>query len=235
MVMNSGDDGSGPAEGGGATYGLQAEALAFVTACAERIRTAYRGETRRVLGIGRDLKAAKAHLRHGQFGHWLRAEFGWSERTAQRYMQAARVFGEKPDTVSDLAPGAVYALSAQSTPAAVRTAVLARVEAGAPPDACEIQAEVARARKAERTQRAEMRAVRDLTQPLPGVVALRKAALARRAAGFILARLGDERRTLARLIEGVDPAVLVEALRAMEAPGPGEPIAAIEFDDAATA
>lgn len=233
--MDSGDDGRSPAQGGGATYGLQAEALALVNACAERIRTAYQGETRRVLGIGQDLKAAKTHLRHGQFGRWLRAEFGWSERTAQRYMQAARVFGEKPDTVSDLAPGAVYALSAESTPAAVRTAVLERVEAGAPPDACEIQAEVARARNAERAQRAEMRVVRDLAQPLPAVVAQRKATLARRAAGFILARLGDERRILARLIEGVDPAALVEALRAMEAPGPGEPIAAIEFDDAATA
>ncbi|WP_233384651.1 DUF3102 domain-containing protein [Methylobacterium sp. C25] len=232
--MDSRDDGRGPAEGVGATYGLPAEALALLNGCAERIRTAYRGETRRVLAIGRDLKAAKTHLRHGQFGRWLREEFGWSERTAQRYMQAARVFGDEPDTVSDLAPGAVYALSAESTPAAVRTAVLARVEAGAPPDACEIQAEVAQVRKAERAQRAEMRAVRDLSRPLPFLSAQRKAALAQRAASFILTHLGNERRTLARLIEDVDPKALIEALRAMETPDPGEPISAIDFDEAAT-
>jgi phenylpyruvate tautomerase PptA (4-oxalocrotonate tautomerase family) len=233
MVTDSLNGESGVTDGGGATYGLQADALAIVNGCAERIRTAYRDETRRIFAIGQDLKEAKGHLRHGHFGRWLRAEFGWSERTAQRYMQAARVFGGKTDTVADLAPGAIYALSADSTPAAVRASVLARVKAGEQPDACEIKSEVANAKKAERAYRAEMRAVRDVSQPLPYLAAQRKAALAQRAASFILTHLGNERRTLTRLIEDVDPKALVEALLAREAVGPGEPIDAIEFDDAA--
>src|SRR3954465_7482799 len=38
---------------------------------------------------GRDLIAVKAKLEHDMFSKWLKAEFPWSERTAQSMMNAA--------------------------------------------------------------------------------------------------------------------------------------------------
>jgi Protein of unknown function (DUF3102) len=82
-----------------------------------------------VIKVGEDLIAVKDTLKHGQYGAWLRAEFGFSERAAQRYMRAARL-ARKSDMVSDLAPTALYALSAPSTPKSVRKDVVQRLERG---------------------------------------------------------------------------------------------------------
>jgi hypothetical protein len=53
-----------------------------------------------------------------------------TERTARNYMNAAAECGTKSEIVSVLPPTALYALSAPSTPAPVRDAVLVRLEAG---------------------------------------------------------------------------------------------------------
>lgn len=42
---------------------------------------------------GQELIAAKAQVGHGNWEKWLAAEFGWSDRAAQNYMQIARRFG----------------------------------------------------------------------------------------------------------------------------------------------
>jgi hypothetical protein len=87
-----------------------------------------------VIAIGRQLTEVKARLDHGQFGQWLAAEFAWSERTAQRFMQAHEVFERNPSPVSGLIryldPTAIYDLSAPSTPEDARTEVLTKVEQG---------------------------------------------------------------------------------------------------------
>lgn len=69
---------------------------------------------------------------HGYFGEWLKAEFDWTERTARRFMAVADSF--KSDKLSDLdiAPSALYLLSAPSTPEEVREEALDRAEAGEP-------------------------------------------------------------------------------------------------------
>src|SRR4051812_1213845 len=46
-----------------------------------------------IIEVGRELLAVKEALPHGQFGRWLRAEFGWSERMAQNFMGVAERFG----------------------------------------------------------------------------------------------------------------------------------------------
>ena len=56
-----------------------------------------------LIEIGSDLRAMKKKLPYGQFGAWIRAEFGMTERTAQRYMAAARLVA-KSDTVSHPSP-----------------------------------------------------------------------------------------------------------------------------------
>jgi hypothetical protein len=99
-----------------------------------RIRT--RG-TQTIISIGADLIQAKAAIGHGNFGAWLATEFGWSERSAQNYMQAAKVF-PKSATVAELPPTAVYRLAAPSTPPSVRERVISRLEAGERPSGAEI-------------------------------------------------------------------------------------------------
>src|SRR4051794_37426713 len=70
-----------------------------------------------ILDTGRDLLSIKERLGHGHFGRWLAAEFQWTERSAQRYIQAYEVFREvKSDIVSVLPATLVYQLAAPSTP-----------------------------------------------------------------------------------------------------------------------
>jgi hypothetical protein len=73
-----------------------------------------------VIEIGKRLIAIKTKLEHGQFLPCIKAEFGWSDRMAQRFMAVAEAF--KSDNLSDLsfAPSALYALAAPSVPDDVR-------------------------------------------------------------------------------------------------------------------
>jgi hypothetical protein len=69
------------------------------------------GERRNVFEIGALLIAAKKkpELAHGQWLPWLEIHFGRSQRSAQRYMRAAK-WAAKNDTVTHLKlkPGAIY-------------------------------------------------------------------------------------------------------------------------------
>lgn len=164
--------------------------------------------TERMLLIGNVLNLAKTLLGHGRFGRWLNTEIGWPERTAQRFMRAAEVFGSKNDTVSVLEPSAVYKLSAKSTPETVRNVILERLERGEPLPLATIQSEVGEARKAANKERAVARAAQrgvPITPP--------ETVRARHAARFLLTQLGDNREKLAPLLIGVDAAALLAALR----------------------
>lgn len=73
------------------------EAAAFIN---ERQRST----TAAILQIGEKLLQMKVALGHGHLTGWLEVEFGWSERSARNYMQAARALGPKTETVAVL-PG----------------------------------------------------------------------------------------------------------------------------------
>lgn len=83
-----------------------------------------------ILSIGADLIDVKDTIGRGNFVRWLAAEFSMSERSAQRYMQAAAVLRDESDTVSVLPPTTIYALSAKSTPDEVRGEIIAKLKAG---------------------------------------------------------------------------------------------------------
>lgn len=101
---------------------------------ANQIRSYQRSVARTIISVGAVLVDVKTRLDHGQFGLWIRAEFDWSERTAQNYMRAAEVFGSKSETVADLPPAFIYKLAAPSTPTNIRDKVVADLEAGHPVD-----------------------------------------------------------------------------------------------------
>lgn len=56
---------------------------------ADRIRERTQRGVLLFIENGRDLICVKKQMPHGYFGPWLKREFGWSERTAQNYMNAA--------------------------------------------------------------------------------------------------------------------------------------------------
>lgn len=109
---------------------VEADDKQFSAREAEEIKQLLRRAARDIATIGQKLSAVKARLKHGKWGEWLRREFDWDERTAQRFMAVGERF--KNDNLSDLdtAPSALYLLAAPSTPEAVGSDILARARAG---------------------------------------------------------------------------------------------------------
>ena len=97
---------------------------------AEVIRALGKRVVHDVIEIGRRLTDAKARCGHGNWLPWLEREFGWSESTALRYMQAHQFATDKSVTVTDLSLKSLYLLAAPSTPKAARDEVIERSEAG---------------------------------------------------------------------------------------------------------
>src|SRR5271168_2085147 len=83
-----------------------------------------------IIEIGRRLTDAKEKVGHGNWLPWLDREFGWSDSTALRYMQAHQFATDKSVTVTDLSLKSLYLLAAPSTPEAARDEVIERSEAG---------------------------------------------------------------------------------------------------------
>jgi hypothetical protein len=102
-----------------------------------------------VIEIGRRLTDAKAPCGHGNWLPWLEREFGWSDSTALRYMQAHQSATDKSVTVTDLSLKSLYLLAAPSTPEAARDEVIERSEAGEHLTSAQIKETVDKAVNAE--------------------------------------------------------------------------------------
>jgi flagellar biosynthesis GTPase FlhF len=134
-------------------YGTLAAANAFqARQIADRIRQRSKDFH---LETGRDLIAAQDMLGHGNFGKWLDAEFGWTDRTARNFMGAAKLVESKSEKISVLPMSAIYRLAAPSTPECARDAIIARVEYGERPSVKEIKSTIAEARKRDAEAHAE--------------------------------------------------------------------------------
>ena len=127
---------------------IEAATVANIRGMADRIRQARRMTATMIAAIGAELIAAKSLLPHGAFGPWLVAELDWSERTARRFMDVARVFNGKTDTVAVLPPTSLYLLARQSTPQQVRDEIIARLERGEPIDDSDVATSIRAARAA---------------------------------------------------------------------------------------
>lgn len=111
---------------------LNAQVAQRVQTAAQRIRRMVQQTLQNLLAVGQELLAVKKTLPHGHFGPWLRAEFGWTERTARNFMAVAERFGAKTEMISDLRidPTAAYLLAAPSTPEEASAAAVRRAENG---------------------------------------------------------------------------------------------------------
>lgn len=103
---------------------------------AQRIRELVGAARSCIIEVGRELVAAKDEVGHGNWGAWLKAEFGWTDKTAQNYMRVFETFG-KNERGSDLLSvsvsidaKALYALAAPTVPSEVHEQAIERVEQG---------------------------------------------------------------------------------------------------------
>ena len=113
---------------------------------AELIRRGLKQTATTLIEIGQQLREAKDALGHGHLAPWLKAEFAWTERTAQSYMRVAEVFGDKTETVSILPAKLLYTLAAKSTPAEIVDDVVEQLEAGKTIDPRAVKAKIAAVR-----------------------------------------------------------------------------------------
>ena len=94
-------------------------------AAAAEIRASLGRDIEEAVKAGKRLIEVKAALPHGEFGKWLAAEFGMSERSARNYMSAAETLGFANRQPLQILPmRSVYLLAAHSTPSAAREQVL---------------------------------------------------------------------------------------------------------------
>lgn len=80
--------------------------------------------------IGKELRATKTLLPHGEYSNWLDVEFGLSDRMAQRFVNVYERLGPKSDIMSDLPPTTLYLLAAPSTPDEAIQTVEKELDAG---------------------------------------------------------------------------------------------------------
>jgi hypothetical protein len=97
---------------------------------ADRVRDWLEKTAGQTVEIGAALLKVKDELLHGQFGPWLKAEFGWTERTARNLMAVAERFGSKSEIISEFQPTALYLLAAPSAPDRARQTAIDRAKAG---------------------------------------------------------------------------------------------------------
>ncbi len=124
-----------------------------VRSAADRIRERVKKTVEDIIEVGNDLLAVKEALPHGQFLPWLKAEFGWSERSAQNFMGVAEQF--KSAKIADLPiqPSAAYLLAAPSVPNEAREKAVEKAEAGEEITFATATEIVAEARKKKRPRR----------------------------------------------------------------------------------
>ena len=109
---------------------LDRETLQFVQQRASRIKVLIKRTAQDIVEIGQKLIEIKETLGHGRFEDWLKAEFDWTQMTANRFMNVAKRFESNKLLDLAIAPSALYLLAAPSTPKMAREEALTRAEAG---------------------------------------------------------------------------------------------------------
>jgi DNA modification methylase len=110
---------------------LPSEQRAIVQQRTGEIRERLQRSAQDIWEIGQRLADVRSALKHGQFEAWLKAEFGWSRRTAYNFINVYETFQERANLAQiDIATSALYLLAAPSTPSDVREASLREAKEG---------------------------------------------------------------------------------------------------------
>lgn len=110
---------------------LTPEQRVLVEQRTSEIREQLRRTAQDIWEIGQSLAEVRAQLKHGQFDTWLKAEFGWSRRTAYNFINVYETFGNRANLAQiDIATSALYLLAAPSTPQNLREQYIEEAKAG---------------------------------------------------------------------------------------------------------
>jgi hypothetical protein len=132
---------------------LETKVAEQVRTSADRIRGRVKKTVEDIIDVGNDLLAVKEALPHGQFGPWLKAEFGWSERSAQNFMSVAERFKSANFAELSIQPSAAYLLAAPAVPDEARQVAVEKAEAGEEITFATAREIVAEAKKKRRPRR----------------------------------------------------------------------------------
>jgi hypothetical protein len=97
---------------------------------AQRIRSLRRAATEHAVEIGRELLRIKESLPRGAFVKWVEKACEFKIRTAQDLMKLAREADSNAKLVALMVPSTLRVYLSKTTPTAVRTSILKRLENG---------------------------------------------------------------------------------------------------------
>jgi hypothetical protein len=109
------------------TTGLSAAEL---EEAAQRIKSLRRAATEHAVEIGRELLRIKESLPRGAFVKWVEKACEFKIRTAQDLMKLAREADTNTKLVALMVPSTLRVYLSKTTPPAVRTSILKRLESG---------------------------------------------------------------------------------------------------------
>ena len=96
------------------------------------IRERLRRSAQDVWEIGQKLADVRSRLKYGQFLTWIKAEFGWSQRTAYNFINVYETFGDRFANLAkvNIATSLLYQLASPSVPEELREQILRAAEQG---------------------------------------------------------------------------------------------------------
>ncbi|MCB4771454.1 DUF3102 domain-containing protein [Ancylobacter sp. Lp-2] len=183
---------------------VPADVAAALRGQAERIRKRLTKATADMIDTGRDLLAAKAQLKHGDFTSWVESAIGIRMRAAQELMRIAEIADGESAKFALLPPYAATRLAAPSVPAASRAAFVQRAEVGERVTVVEVDRELVRLRE----QREAAKKAEEEAKRTPRSKAAREAAARKREEESVARRLREE-ETERRGREGADELALI--------------------------
>ncbi|MEL6453128.1 MAG: DUF3102 domain-containing protein [Cyanobacteria bacterium J06623_5] len=135
------------------------------------IRERLRRSAQDVWEIGEKLSDVRSRLKYGQFLAWIKAEFGWSQRTAYNFINVYETFGDRFANLAkvNIATSLLYQLASPSVPEELRAQILRAAEQGETMTAQELRATI------QKRKRLKSAAVRPDTNEKKGKAKKRKA------------------------------------------------------------
>ena len=109
----------------------QSDRRSIVRQRTEEIKERLKRSAQDIWEIGQKLFEVRSELAYGNFDSWLKAEFGWSRRTAYNFIKVYEAFPERATVAQvSIAASALYQLSSPSTPKKIRHELIQRAKSG---------------------------------------------------------------------------------------------------------
>jgi hypothetical protein len=110
---------------------LTADQQTMVRQKTDEIRERLRRSAQDIWEVGQRLADVRIHLKYGQFESWLKAEFGWSRRTAYNFINVYETFRDRTNLSQvNIATSALYLLASPSISPEVRQQYLDQAQSG---------------------------------------------------------------------------------------------------------